>query len=360
VLVVGRGIAGTTSAWLLARSGFPVVLAGPAPRGDAWVVLNDATRNLLLSLWGDASLLAGAHAIGWRRVAWEAGGAPSEVPAPASVIAVSALAARLEARVLSRFGDRVRAVEGAAGDEHDFTLLSVGRGPVPEAYAFGERHQFGARTALCTSVRSRTLPDRAWLEATPDGWLFVCPRGDGFAIVQAVTPSSPAEPSAALGQLLRGSRIGSWLDGSVDETAISVFPIAPAAMAPPCGARWLAVGDTAVAFDPVSGDGTGQAVRGAILASAVIDALVRGIDAHVVLAHYRLRLERALLAHLSHCLRYYSTAVCREAFQPDIAVMQHALEREPSDASPYELVLRGTRLVRAEPASAPADVPWQG
>jgi len=44
------------------------------------------------------------------------------------------------------------------------------------------------------------------------------------------------------------------------------------------GPDWLACGTAAVAFDPICGDGTAQAMREAILGCAVITAIGEGGD----------------------------------------------------------------------------------
>ena len=47
---------------------------------------------------------------------------------------------------------------------------------------------------------------------------------------------------------------------------VSMFDSCPGMSLPLCGDRWVACGPAAIAFDPICGDGTAQAVREAILA----------------------------------------------------------------------------------------------
>jgi hypothetical protein len=62
-----------------------------------------------------------------------------------------------------------------------------------------------------------------------------------------------------------------------------------------------------MAFDPICGDGTANAVREAILASAVIRGIAAGDDPARLLAHYRNRLIAGMQKHLALCAEFYRT-----------------------------------------------------
>ncbi|MFM6829279.1 MAG: hypothetical protein ACKOVA_02910, partial [Novosphingobium sp.] len=64
----------------------------------------------------------------------------------------------------------------------------------------------------------------------------------------------------------------------------------------------------AIAFDPICGDGTAQAVREAILASAVVTALTRGEDPEALRTHYHSMLLAAMRRHLQMSLPFYGGA----------------------------------------------------
>jgi flavin-dependent dehydrogenase len=61
-----------------------------------------------------------------------------------------------------------------------------------------------------------------------------------------------------------------------------------------------------MAFDPICGDGVGNAIREAILASAVIKATQSNSDIDALLAHYRTRLLAGFLKHLELCRQFYA------------------------------------------------------
>jgi hypothetical protein len=67
-----------------------------------------------------------------------------------------------------------------------------------------------------------------------------------------------------------------------------------------------------MSFDPLCGEGVGNAAREAILACAAVQAILAGESAPEVLAEYSLRLMLALLRHLENCREFYH----REAANP--------------------------------------------
>jgi hypothetical protein len=63
-------------------------------------------------------------------------------------------------------------------------------------------------------------------------------------------------------------------------------------------------------FDPLCGDGAGNATREAILAAAVIQAASRGDDPNALSAHYTARLLAGFQRHLETCAGYYASGFC--------------------------------------------------
>jgi len=104
-------------------------------------------------------------------------------------------------------------------------------------------------------------------------WTFLAPIGPRRALVQAMVPGPVHDPVRLLGRLLHETGLDAQLAGA--PATATVVPAAPRLLAPPCGPGWFAVGAAAVQFDPLSGSGTAQAVRTAILAAAAIEAIER-------------------------------------------------------------------------------------
>ncbi len=88
------------------------------------------------------------------------------------------------------------------------------------------------------------------------------------------------------------------------------------------GDGWLACGSAAMALDPLCGDGSGHAVREAILATAVIRA---GAEP-AMLEHYQARLRLAFERHLSLCRSYYSSGNSGPWWEAELAHLDRGLE----------------------------------
>jgi hypothetical protein len=58
-------------------------------------------------------------------------------------------------------------------------------------------------------------------------------------------------------------------------------------------------------FDPLCGEGVGNAAREAILACAVVRAIAGGGSEQDLLAEYSLRLRLGFLRHLENCREFY-------------------------------------------------------
>lgn len=95
------------------------------------------------------------------------------------------------------------------------------------------------------------------------------------------------------------------------------------------GSTWMAIGDAAFCVDPISGDGTGYAIRGAILATSVVDGIACSrVDYNNGLYHYTLRLRQAFVAHLKACISYYSVGFSSLSWQAEIDLMQTAFAHD--------------------------------
>jgi flavin-dependent dehydrogenase len=116
--------------------------------------------------------------------------------------------------------------------------------------------------------------------------------------------------------------------------------IAPALADPISSGKRLSVGDAALALDPLRGDGIGFALRGALLAQAVLAR----IDA---------RLRRAFVSHVRGCREHYKAARNAEIWRHEVAEMD-MVATGGSTAARKELAFRmqGRDLVSAAHWSA--------
>ena len=97
------------------------------------------------------------------------------------------------------------------------------------------------------------------------------------------------------------------------------------------------------------GDGTGNAVRSALLAAAVLDATTDGMPCDVALDYYRWRLGRALLGHARACDAFYGAEFRSAAWAEELARASAATDSlDLNDPAGPGFRLDGLRLVRSQ------------
>ncbi|QFQ97567.1 hypothetical protein F9278_16600 [Streptomyces phaeolivaceus] len=328
VAIAGSGLAELTCARLLLARGHRVRPA-PPPAGPAFrpLLLTGPALDLLGSLWGD-ELPRGGWWLTHRQVRWGAGERSPRFPQRAYAVDGAALAARM--RELLDLGDG-RAEPPGSGEPPEWTVTAdAASGAVPGGSVL---RQCGRRTLLAGTAPLRRGGDRttARLDCTELGWLQLTPLGGDHCLVQAMVPGPAADPAGLLARVLAESPLAALLSRpprtAVAPAAAPRVHLAPAVPpgAPRAGGGRLVVGAGALRQDPLSGTGTAQALRTAILAAAVIDAAARGVPVDALCAHYTTRLRVAHHDHLRTCLRLYESAFTADVWQDEIDTTRSTL-----------------------------------
>jgi hypothetical protein len=252
------------------------------------ILVSQSTQKLLADIFESSELFEGLPEIRKRVVAWGKG-EPVMLPHSAVVVSEGVLLERLRARMADV---NKRAVDrGVAGP--DSTIVTA-RAPGDSA----EQLHFGSRMALVSEVelREEAEQDACWVEAVEKGWLFMLAMGGGRGSLICV--------GGAVEELLAKSRL---VRGQVKKMcgALAEFTAYPQTAVDLCGAGWLACGSAAMTFDPLCGEGAGNAAREAILACAVVRAIAGGGSVREILAEYSLRLRLGFLRHLENCREFY-------------------------------------------------------
>jgi hypothetical protein len=234
---------------------------------------------------------------------------------------------RLRARLRSRAG------AGAA------PAGVIGGGGGVRAPNGGRRVRFGKRCVIQGDLPAGG--DEARIVTVPGGWVHVAPVSAERGVIQGMVPAMPSDPAATLAAMTDAAGLG-----DDPPAAVTVFPAAPALTVPPCAPGWISVADGAVSLDPVSGLGTAWALRGGVLAAAVVEAIASGLDAGACLGHYEARLREALYDHVERCLAVYQAAFSSPAWRAELDAMAGALARERAHHPPaeFDLWLNGLRL----------------
>ena len=320
-------MAGLTAARLLARKGVevrlhaPAASAAPTPRP---VTLSMNTARLLGELWElEPGALGGAWRIEDRLVYWGEDGGPVRLPEAAISVDLGHLTRALHNRLVSD-GQVAWMRTDAEADDCLWHLDARGRQTgdtgAPAALAAGRRVGLVAAEVPADSRQART----SRIEALSSGWVYIGPCARDRAIVQAVLPEAPADPGDGLTRLLVEARLAAA--GPIASPPV-LRAAAPRLARPVTSGRRLRIGDAALALDPLAGDGVGHALRGALLAVAVLRAVARGEPEAACLVHYAQRLNLAFVRHLKRCLEFYARGRHAGMWADERRMMTAALAR---------------------------------
>ena len=303
VHIEGDGVAAACCARLFTESGQPFSSSWVHRPKLGAVLLSMQTVSLLAGIFPSTDLISVGHPIRKRVVTWGPAAEAITLPHSALVISETDLLDRLWAQVPAP------AQSPAAG----WRFLSSGASGLQQK-AFGSRVASVARAVLNREVDQSAC----WIESVDSGWLFLLPRGENESATLIAVGETP-------GALLSQSRILAGLIDSLDGPAAE-FPAYPRIADPLCGNGWLACGAAAIGFDPLCGEGTGNAARQAYLATALIAALRKGEPVADLLAHYTSRHMQGFLRHLQLCLGFYQRAGSGAFWQAEAALLQQGIE----------------------------------
>jgi flavin-dependent dehydrogenase len=298
VIVVGGGPAGAVAALVLARRGVPVTVLeacpGPAlkvgetlPSNLAPLLRRLGLEGLLAdpgshlrsqgnrSFWGSAMpvespFLATPHGEGWHvdRRRFEAG------------LAQAAIAAGVD----WRWGVRV----GQATVLDAFVADATGR-PARLARRFGARRLRYDRLVGISALLQSPAPAQdtyTLVEAAPDGWWYSALLADGRLAVAFLgdgdlldRPLLAGDPEAWWSRLRRTEATRERVEAhGYEGRDLRVLPAETSRLDRIEGDGWLAVGDAAVAYDPLSSYGVASAMGSGFYAGHAIADLLAGQD----------------------------------------------------------------------------------
>ncbi|MES2208125.1 MAG: FAD-dependent monooxygenase [Pseudomonadota bacterium] len=328
VLVVGAGPAGAIAARLLAQAGYRTGLmddirqtekVGESLAGAARPLLRDL--GLLewmddsgakpcmgnLSAWGSEELVAtdfirDPHGMGWHlnRVCFDTG-----LREAALAEGVQWYASKLQAVIaeteqwripLSMQDIKTRWIIDASG-RRSVCAKRLGckrlkDAPLIAVYAWGENNDQDERTLI---------------EAVPYGWWYTAPLPEGRRVVslhvEAKEAASFMRHPGLWHEYMAGTHHIRQLCSTQHWSSLRAAEAGSSRLAQAAGNRWLAIGDAALAFDPLSSQGMFNALyTGLRGAQAVANALEGNIG---MVEQYCARLEQIHLAYQQHVHYYY-------------------------------------------------------
>ena len=325
VAVEGSGVAASCAQFLLRSAGVDVV-AHPVDRARVpALMLSPATQTLLADVFAQSDLLDGLWPIRRRIVAWGSS-EPVSLAHQGVVVPEQELLRRLQC-----------VPSGTSPKQPNWTLYTSRPPENSLVHSFGDRMASAAEIGLSDKADS----EACLMESLPSGWLFLLPVSHRTAWL--LTAGASRETLLAESRLVRPNVAEVIAAGGS-------FPSHPRITHPLAGDAWLACGSAALAFDPLCGDGTGHAIREAILACAIVRA---SGDREDLLWEYRLRLWAGFRRHLELCGQFYSTGGSSDWWQSQAESLRHGLAWLSCQDAPAQLGkfrLNGFNLDRVDAA----------
>jgi hypothetical protein len=287
VNVQGTGVAALCSRKLLNGQVCPIEAAAePKSLRLPAILLSQSTQKLLIDIFCVPEFFAGMPHIRHRVVAW---GSRESVVLPHDAVVIS------EDSLLARLNACLPGIPVGIADSEWSVLTSRSANGLP---SLGAERRFGGGTAhVCSVDLTRNAEaETCWVESTGNGWLFLLTTGPGVGSLLSVGEDAES--------LLGQSRLIAGKINQIQPVGAE-FPAYPRTLEQLCGPGWLACGSVAVAFDPLCGEGAGNAAREAILACAAIRAIQAGESPEAVMGEYATRLRLGFLRHLEQCREFY-------------------------------------------------------
>jgi flavin-dependent dehydrogenase len=177
------------------------------------------------------------------------------------------------------------------------------------------RHPFDRLTAIaCTWDIDSRHEQFLLVETAPDGWWYSAPLPDGTTVAMLMTDADLCrrhvltDRAAWQTALARTHCVAGRVGNRSPRTTPRVRPAASHRILRSADPRpWLAVGDAALAVDPVSGSGVPRALRTAAAAADTVDQVLdRPQDAPTLIAGYERDRNSECTAFLVERAAYYA------------------------------------------------------
>jgi flavin-dependent dehydrogenase len=278
--VAGGGPAGAATALALARAGRRVALAHHAPAtfkiGES---LPGAVRPILRDLGVWEAFLADGHLPSFANRAVWGGDAPVDTDfiRDPNGHGWHVDRGRFESLLLDAVRHAgVELIDGPV--QARMVVDATGRRAAIARSLGARRHRTDRLVAVYAAFRTHDVDSRTLIEAAPDGWWYTSLVPDGRRVAAFLTDAElmPRRLRNASGFLAAARKTAYVRVAEVLELGPFTAPAHGAWLEPPSGDGWLAVGDAALAFDPLSSQGMLTALYGGLVAGQAVDAALDG------------------------------------------------------------------------------------
>lgn len=315
IVVVGGGPAGCAVAVVARRLGYEVVLLDNDRRPATWPgeSVPAGGGELIASVFG-SDVLSGSSVAYGTAAAWGS----DDLVAHDFMAHWSGHGWHLDR---SRFDDSLRDVARSEGAEVVSTHVAA-IGGQPGAWVVNDKWsaewlvdatgragavsaRLGSEMRRCDDQVAliRTVPDAGGervttVESGPCGWWYSTPLPQGSRVAALITDADlvGGDRDAAWTRALAATRHISSLVGDVADSRTSAYPAGTAYRNPIVGDGWLAVGDAAVSFDPLSSQGLITGIVMAARAATMLGALDEWVADYVAVRDEHLQARSEILS----------------------------------------------------------------
>lgn len=312
MVVAGAGPAGSAVAHHLARAGRSVLLIersrydrprvgeSLAPSVEpllrdlgvwaAFTALGPVPSYGTRSAWGSLEPVAHTHMTSVAGCGWHVDRRAMDAMLAQNVRAAGAQLITGHTVVHTRHDGRLWRVGLSDGRELEALGLvdATGRAAGVGRRVGGVRQVFDRLLAVSAVVRAATSHQHLLVETAPEGWWYAAPLPDGRMVVMLLTDAGIvrhdglSRPDRWAIALNRTTHVRSRVTPGPISTRLTVHPATSTRLTRTDDRPWIAVGDAALAVDPVSGSGV---VRGLRTAAAAADALDARLDGDAAALH---------------------------------------------------------------------------
>jgi flavin-dependent dehydrogenase len=298
IAVAGAGPSGCAFAITAARLGHAVTMIDEGRRRPPWTgeSLPAGGRELLESIFGDGVLDGQAISHG-TAAAW---GAPDLVAHDFMAhwsgagwhVDRTVLDPRLRAACATA-GVDVRTGRAADIGDNDWFIDATGRSGSISTRRGAQQRRFDDQIALVATVPDLGGERVTTVESCESGWWYSQPVADGARVIALITDADLVQGDRGRFWMARFAETQHIRDHAVTGPAdVFAYPAGATARDPIVGEDWLAVGDAAVSFDPMSSQGL---ITGVVMAAHAAVAINGGEQALVDwAADYRVVLDEHL------------------------------------------------------------------
>ncbi len=171
-----------------------------------------------------------------------------------------------------------------------------------------QKENFDTQFAITFTVKlSREIPHEIIVEATEKGWWYVAPFIKNevtmmFFTLKELIPAKENIQNFLQEEIAKTIHL-SKIFQNIDITATKIMPAGTSCVQIPYGKNWLAVGDAAYSFDPISSYGITSALASGFYGGHAVADFIHGKEE--ALEVYRYVMENAFQAYLYKLIAHY-------------------------------------------------------